>query len=195
VKDTIATHRGLASALGNAVASYHIATFDHSQRVVHLALNLGDLVGIEGPLRSALGWAGILHDLGKLCVSEAILRKPGSLTAQEWEEVKLHPVVGFNLLMAVSDRLEPVAAAVRGHHERWDGTGYPDGLVGEDIPVLAHIITLADVYDALTHSRPYRQRPFTPSEARVRIESQRGYQFDPSLVPMFLQVLDREVLR
>ncbi|HML01582.1 MAG TPA: HD-GYP domain-containing protein [Acidimicrobiales bacterium] len=194
MKDTIAMHCGLASAFGNAVASYDIATFDHSQRVVHLALKLGDLVGVDGPMRSALGWAGILHDLGKLCVSEAILRKPGPLTAEEWEEVKLHPVVGFDILMRVSDRLEPVATAVRGHHERWDGTGYPDGLAGEDVPLLARIVTLADVYDALTHSRPYRQRPFTPSEAKVRIDNERGCQFDPQLVPLFLRVLEREVL-
>ena len=193
MKDTIATHPGLASAFGNAVASYDIATFNHSQRVAHLALKLGDLVGVDGPMRSALGWAGILHDLGKLSVSEAILGKPGPLTAEEWEEVKLHPVVGFNIMMAVSDRLEPVATAVRGHHERWDGTGYPDGLAGEDVPLLARIVTLADVYDALTHSHPYRQRPFTPSEANVRIDDQRGCQFDPKLVPLFLHVLEREV--
>jgi HD-GYP domain-containing protein (c-di-GMP phosphodiesterase class II) len=94
------------------------------------------------------------------------------------------------LLLSISANLAPVASAVRAHHEWWDGTGYPDGLRGERIPLLGRVIAVVDVYDALTHERAYRQGRFTPEEARRMLETGRGSHFDPSLVPVYLRILD-----
>ncbi len=185
-------HR-LVGALGEAVASYDRGTFEHSTRVGQRAHRLGQAIGLEGATLDSLGWAGILHDLGKLAVPEEVLTKTDGLTPVEWEQVRVHPVVGEQLLLAISDRLVPVASAVRAHHERWDGAGYPDGLSGEDIPLLGRIVAVADVYDALTHARSYRPGRYTPGEAVDLLRSWAGSHLDPYLVPVFLHLLEQEV--
>jgi HD-GYP domain-containing protein (c-di-GMP phosphodiesterase class II) len=131
----------------------------------------------------------LLHDVGKLAVSEKILQKTDKLTPAEWTEVKAHPVVGCELILAISPRLDPIAMAIRSHHERWDGSGYPDRLEGDDIPILGRIIALADVYDALTKDRPYRQSAFSVTDAQQMIEQSSGSHFDPMLVPLFLDTV------
>ncbi len=187
---TISSHPHLVGALGNAVAAYHRGTYEHSARVGSDAQLIGEAIGLDAASLESLGWAGALHDLGKLAVPERVLAKTSTLTPNEWEQVKVHPVVGERLLLSISTDLAPVASAVRAHHERWDGTGYPDGLRGEAIPLLGRIIAVVDVYDALTHERTYRRGRYTPEEARRMLETERGTHFDPSLVPVYLRILD-----
>lgn len=179
----------LADALVGALGIYDRATFDHSGRVSELAIGLGDAVGLENRQVSALGWAGILHDIGKLAVPEHVLRKTTPLNDSEWTQIKTHSAIGSDMLLSISPKLAPVADAVRTHHERWDGTGYPDGLAGEDIPILGRIIALADVYDAVMSHRPYRKHDFSAANAQALILEGRGTHFDPSLVPIFLRLL------
>jgi HD-GYP domain-containing protein (c-di-GMP phosphodiesterase class II) len=175
----------LLPAIQGAVAHYHRGTADHSARVTRLAHLTGERFGLDDDALEALSWAGILHDVGKLAVSEEILAKAGPLTDEEWVEVRRHPAVGSDLLLLMSARLAPIAAAVRAHHERWDGAGYPDGLAGEDIPLGGRILTVADVFDSITHRRPYRIEAFTEAEAVAFLEAA-GHHFDPAVVERFL---------
>jgi putative two-component system response regulator len=176
----------LLPAIQRAVAQYHRGTADHSARVARMARCTGERLGLTDDELEALSWAGILHDVGKLAVSEAILGKDGPLTAAEWVEIKRHPAVGSDLLLLISVRLAPIAAGVRAHHERWDGSGYPDGLVGEDIPLIGRILTVADVFDSVTHRRSYRREVFSPVQAVALLESMAGEQFDPAVLAAFL---------
>ena len=136
-------------------------------------------------------YASALHDIGKVAISDLILLKPAELTGEEFELMKTHTELGAHTLQAVSaeypnnDFVEMGIKIARWHHERWDGSGYPDGLVGEEIPLSARIMAVADVYDALMSQRSYK-RPFTHSESREIILSQRGKQFDPDVVDAFL---------
>jgi HD-GYP domain-containing protein (c-di-GMP phosphodiesterase class II) len=129
-----------------------------------------------------MNWVGILHDLGKLAVPAEILRKPGPLTDLEWVEVKKHPVVGSDLVLAVSPHLAPLAAAIRAHHERWDGSGYPDELDGFDIPLFGRIAAIGDVFDAVTHRRGYRAGQLNYREGIEFVTQRANRDFDPELV-------------
>lgn len=133
--------------------------------------------------------AGALHDIGKLSVPANILDKPGKLTLEELRLMRLHPLIGEDLLRPLPN-MQKVLPAVRGHHERWDGKGYPDGLAGEEIPLAARILCLCDSYDAMTGERPYRE-PFDRHRALVEIVSAAGSQFDPNLAGVFVSRLSR----
>lgn len=185
----LSKHPHLADALVGALGIYDRATFDHSGRVSKLATGLGDAVRLDNRQVAALGWAGILHDVGKLAVPERVLAKTTPLTDSEWTQIKTHSAIGSDMLLSIAPKLAPVAEAVRSHHERWDGTGYPDGLAGKDIPLLGRIIALADVYDAVMSHRPYRKDDFSAADAEALIREGRGTHFDPSLVPVFLRLL------
>lgn len=143
------------------------------------------LVGVELEI---LHWAGLLHDIGKLAVPEEILNKRGRLTPEEWSVIKRHPSVGADLLRAISPGLEPVAAAVRAHHERWDGSGYPDGLAGRGIPLAGRIVAVADVYDALTHPRSYRPDAFASAFAIEHLTAGAGRLYDRDVVDAFCRL-------
>jgi HD-GYP domain-containing protein (c-di-GMP phosphodiesterase class II) len=153
-----------------------------------LAVNLGRECGVSKPDLSSLEWAGHLHDLGKRAVPSAILDKEGPLDESDWTEIKIHPVVGYQLLVDASPELHGIAVAVRAHHERWDGLGYPDGLSGDAIPYFGRIVAIADVYDALTTYRCYRERSYSHAEAIDLIVSGAGTHFDPTLVDVLLQM-------
>jgi diguanylate cyclase (GGDEF)-like protein/PAS domain S-box-containing protein len=162
-------------------------TFHHSEQVVRYSTWLARGLGLDGERLRELRVAALVHDLGKIHVDPAVLNKPGPLTAAEWEQMRQHPVHGANILRPVRS-LGPVIPAVLHHHERWDGKGYPDGLAGEQIPLPARIIAVADAFDAMTTDRPYR--PALTEEAAAReLERGAGSQFDPSLVRVFLEVL------
>ncbi|MGO9198220.1 MAG: HD-GYP domain-containing protein [Acidimicrobiales bacterium] len=176
-------------ALGHAVSSYDGLTGRHSGRVGALAELLAAQLDIAYPDRLIVAHAGVLHDLGKLGIAPAILDKEGRLTAEEMEEVHRHPIIGAEMLLAISPDLAPMAAGVRAHHERWDGTGYPDGLAAEDIPLFGRVLSVMDVYDALTHPRSYRKTIYSPSRARTFLEDRAGTQFDPDCVNASLDVL------
>ncbi len=149
---------------------------------------LGWELTVQGVDREALSWAAWLHDLGKLGVSEALLSKNGPLTESEWVEMKRHPTTGGEMLVSLSPLLEPVAVGVRSHHERWDGGGYPDGLAGEEIPIVGRIVAVADVFDAMTHRRPYRERVYSEDDATAEIDAGAGSAFDPDVAAAFVHL-------
>jgi HD-GYP domain-containing protein (c-di-GMP phosphodiesterase class II) len=155
-------------------------TGTHSGRVVELASRVGRLLRLEpGSLRD-LAYAAHLHDLGKVGVPDAVLRKPGPLDAPEWEIIEGHSEQGAELVARVPG-LERVSAIVRHHHERFDGCGYPDGLSGEEIPIESRILAVADAYVAMTEERPYRRR-MGEAAADAELCAHRGSQFDPRVV-------------
>jgi response regulator RpfG family c-di-GMP phosphodiesterase len=161
-------------------------TSGHSLRVRSYSLRLADTIGLDSRQRRRLSLAAKLHDIGKVGVPEAILNKAGQLTAAESEQIRAHPVIGERILTPII-RNRGVLSAIRSHHERYNGGGYPDGLAGEDIPFLSRIITIADCFDALTSSRAYRA-PLPRAEALTLIQAGAGTQFDPALSRAFCEL-------
>lgn len=157
----------------------------HSKRVSDISQKIGRALGLSEMEISSLRLIGLLHDIGKIAIEESILNKPNKLTDQEWEEVKQHPSIGYRILSSSNDMLE-LAELVLLHHERWDGKGYPQGIKGEAIPILARIITLADSYDAMTSERPYR-KPLKEDAATLEIKNNAGIQFDPVIARIFVE--------
>jgi len=164
-------------------------TEGHGRRVADLALRLGRRLGLAGAELEALRHGALLHDVGKIGVTDAVLHRPGPLDDEKWAEMRQHPVQGHTLLADVG-QLQGAAAVVRSHHERWDGGGYPDGLTGAAIPRLARIFAVVDVYDALMSDRPYRGA-WSEADVRDHLRRESGRQFDPEVVAAFLDLLDR----
>ncbi len=167
-------------------------TGDHSQRVVRYTLAIARRMGIPEADLPDLGRGALLHDIGKIGVPDAILLKFGKLSPDEWAVMRKHPQIGFNILRSV-DFLARPAEMVLSHQERFDGSGYPRGLAGEDIPLFARVFALADTYDAITSNRPYRQR-VPPEAARAEIERHVGTQFDPACAAAFLSLSVQELV-
>jgi putative nucleotidyltransferase with HDIG domain len=160
-------------------------TSGHSRRVQHYSMIIARAVGMGEKQVSEVGHAALLHDVGKIYEKYApVISKQDKLTAEEWAIIKDHPVDGANLV-ATMTRLRAMVPAVRGHHENWDGTGYPDGLAGEVIPLASRIIRFADTIDAMTTERPYRN-PLTESQVRGEVVRCRGTQFDPVIADRLL---------
>lgn len=179
-------------ALAQAVEQRDHNTAGHCERMAFISVALGVMVGVEQAALVTLYRGGFLHDVGKVGIPDSILFKPGKLTAEEWVTMRSHPARGVEICRHLKS-LQPVLPLIRHHHERWDGSGYPDGLRGEQIPLLARVLQLADIYDALTSPRSYK-RAFPPREA-LRImeeETARGWR-DPDLVSLFL-LLHQQVL-
>jgi response regulator RpfG family c-di-GMP phosphodiesterase len=165
-------------------------TSGHSMRVRQYALKLARQLGLDGRTKKRLSLAAKLHDIGKVGLPEAILNKPGTLTDAEFAVVREHPVAGERILYPII-RDPLVLAAIRGHHERFDGFGYPDGLAGEKTPLLARVIAVADCFDALTSARAYRSA--MPVAAALEILAEEaGSHFDPQLVPPFIDLVRAE---
>lgn len=175
--------QGLARAL-EAKDPY---THGHSQRVARLSHRLALAVGVPGAQARVMTQAGLLHDIGKIGIPESLLRKPGPLTEDEWAVMRRHPVVGAQIV-APLEFFSEGAAIIRHHHERVDGSGYPDGLRAAAIPLGARIVAVADVYDALTSDRPYRHR-LSFREAVAWIQQWAGQTLDASLVSTFLPII------
>jgi putative two-component system response regulator len=170
----------------------HPYTKGHSLRVRHYALRLAWALDLDRRQRRHLSLIGKLHDIGKVGVPEDILNKSGPLTPSEREVIREHPVTAERILSPIIRRPE-ILAAIRGHHERMDGKGYPDGLRGEEIPLFSRVIAIADAFDAMTSSRAYRHA-MTPLEALQLLREGAGRQFDPELVQAFLLMHPHAVL-
>jgi putative nucleotidyltransferase with HDIG domain len=174
--------------LAMAIDAKDDVTHDHLQRVKLFARRMGELVRLTDLEIEALKAGALLHDIGKIGVPAYILNKPGKLTEHEFEQMKMHTVIGADMLSNIDFRF-PVVPIVRHHHERWDGQGYPDGLEGEAIPITARILTLVDNYDALRSDRPYKTG-MSREDALSYIAENAGKFFDPNLVKIFLSVVD-----
>jgi putative two-component system response regulator len=163
-------------------------TGQHTRRVATLSVAIGRAMGLDHYTLELLRWSAPLHDVGKIGVPDAVLLKPGRLTTAEMDVMKTHTTIGARILMGGQSPLIQMAETIAlNHHERWDGKGYPKGLRGEDIPLEARLVAVADVYDALTHARPYRAA-WTVEETRTEIACGAGSHFDPDIVDLFLQL-------
>ena len=179
-----------AQALLTALNARENYTAAHSEAVLELALQVAAELGMAGPDAAAVGQVALLHDIGKVGVPDAILRKPGRLTAPEWDVMREHPAIGAEIIAAIGS-LAHLAPAVRAEHERWDGRGYPDGLAGEDVPLPSRICFVCDAWHAMTSDRPYR-RALSDEQARAELERHAGTQFCPTTVAALLRVIDRD---
>ncbi len=159
----------------------------HSQEVAELAVEIGMEMGLSRREIESVDVAARVHDIGKVAIPDAILLKPGPLSDEEWAIMKRHPVVSAELIEGL-EIYEPVVDAVRHEHERWNGSGYPDGLKGEEIPLLARIIAAADIYNALTTDRPYR-KAFSAERTVAILEEMRGTDLDPQVADALLRVI------
>jgi putative two-component system response regulator len=178
---------GILFALAEAIEQrdHHIA--GHCQRLAYISVTLGIAMGLDRLRLLALYRGGYLHDVGKVGIPDSILFKPGALTAEEWVTMRSHSARGEEICRHLKS-MTHVLPIIRHHHERWDGSGYPDGLRRDQIPVLARVLQIADIYDALTSTRPYK-RSFEPHEAlrTIQEESDRGWR-DPHVVKLFVRI-------
>lgn len=187
-RELSATYDATLRALTTALDSRDQETHGHAQRVTRLAVRLGAALGLTDEDMSALELGAMLHDIGKIGVPDAILRKPGPLTEDEWVIMRQHTTLGAEMLADVPF-LQRAMLLVRHHHERWDGKGYPDGLVSAAIPLGARIFAVADAFDAMTTRRPYREsRP--PDDALAELRRVAGSQLDPQAVEAFVAAYD-----
>lgn len=189
--DQLESAEAVLFALARMVEAKDGATGDHCTRLAHLAVRFGRELGLDSDQLLALRRGGVLHDIGKLGIPDRILLKPGALDEDEWAVMRTHTVIGERLCGALkSFRL--TVQIIRSHHERWDGSGYPDALAGNDIPLLARVFQICDIFDALSHPRPYK--PGMPRAEVVRImreETARGWR-DPELMRIFIDMLERD---
>lgn len=185
------TYMGTIEALNKTVEAKDNYTSGHAKRVEEYAVMLAESLKLPAQKVEDIKTAAILHDIGKIGVDDSILKKPGKLTDEEFAEIKKHPEIGADILKGVNF-LKKIDKIVRYHHERYDGKGYPAGLSGEEIPIEASILTIADVYDAMTSDRPYR-KALTSEEAINEIKKHTGTQFSPKVAEKFVEIIQQRV--
>jgi HD-GYP domain-containing protein (c-di-GMP phosphodiesterase class II) len=190
VLELSSAYRGTALLLGDVVEADDAYTGDHSRQVLDLALAVADRLELDSQTRRLVEFTALLHDVGKIRISAEIIGKPGPLTQKERAIMNTHTLEGERLLLRVGGLLGQVGRIVRSCHERWDGTGYPDGLAGTEIPLVARIVCCCDAYNAMTTDRPYR-RALSREAALAELVDNAGTQFDPKIVGVLLDVLGR----
>jgi putative nucleotidyltransferase with HDIG domain len=167
------------------------ATEGHSQRVTRMTLDLARKVGFNGGRQTHLRRGALLHDIGKMGIPDRILQKPGPLDENEWLLMRKHPEFAYRILSKI-DFLKPALDIPHHHHEKWDGSGYPDHLAGEEIPVAARLFAIVDVWDALNSDRPYR-KAWPRNQVVEYLQHESGVHFDPEFVPVFLDYVQTAV--
>ena len=195
VRDLQGSNREIQSAYETTLEGWSRAleirdreTQGHTKRVTDLTLRIAKRMGFNKEQLTHIHRGVLLHDIGKLGIPDDILHKPGALTEKEWSIMSLHPQIAYNLIYPI-EYLRPALNIPRHHHEKWDGSGYPDGLKGEAIPLEARIFALVDVYDALSFDRPYR-KAWEKEKVIAYIKSESGKHFDPAVVELFLNELE-----
>ncbi len=188
ITDQLEDAETLLFALARMVEARDEHTGDHCSRLAHTSVVIGEAMGLSGEELRALRRGGVLHDIGKLGIPDSILLKNGPLSDDEWVIMRQHTIIGAELLQTLKS-MNLTLPIVRNHHERWDGGGYPDGLKGEDIPLLARIFQIADIYDALASERPYKKAFSTEKIISILDEeTQKGWR-DPTVVAVFRAIL------
>jgi len=181
----------IVKALAQAIEAKDPYTHGHSARVMEYSLQIAQKLNLSEEEIKSLKYAAILHDIGKIGVRGYILNNPNGLTIEEYEEVKKHPAIGENIIQPI-ELLQPIRPLIRHHHEWYNGKGYPDGLSGENIPLGARILTVADAYDAMRSDRPYR-KALSEEKAIQELKHGSGRQFDPQIVEVFLEILKQNL--
>ena len=189
--DELESAEDVLCTLGLSVESRDPYTAGHCERLAEYASDLGEHVGLHGDELVALRRGGYLHDIGKITVPDEVLKKGSNLTASEWQIMRQHPVTGENICRPLKS-LREVLPIIRHHHEHWDGSGYPDGLRGDYIPLLARILQVVDVYDALRTARPYKRALSHEDSQRVMTNEAEAGLWDPQLVQAFFQRLQQK---
>ncbi len=177
-------------ALAAAMDAKEHFTARHCERMISITLLIADAIGVSAADRATLEIAAYMHDIGKIGVAESVLTKPGRLSDSEWAQIRSHPDTGYNILSNIEE-LSELARVIRHHHERVDGTGYPDGLSGDSIPLLSRILAVADAFDAMTSDRPYRLA-MSDDEAFAQLQAGAGTQFDARVVDVFCQAFRQQ---
>lgn len=189
--DELENAEDVLCTLGRSVESRDPYTEGHCERLAQYACELGMYLGLEREELVALRRGGFLHDLGKVAIPDSILKKHSALTAEEWNLMRQHPEIGENICRPLHT-LRLVLPIIRHHHEHWNGSGYPDGLKGKDIPLLARILQIVDVYDALRTERPYKPALSHEESYKVMVREADSGLWDPSLVRSFFTMLARK---
>jgi diguanylate cyclase (GGDEF)-like protein/PAS domain S-box-containing protein len=185
-------HRAIIATLEKALEERDYETEAHVRRMQELAITLGKEVKVSKNVLDELKLLAALHDIGKIAIADNILLKPGKLSPEEWTMVKKHPEIGFRIANSSAD-LGLIAEGILYHHESWNGSGYPKGLKGEEIPLISRIIAIVDAYDAMTNDRPYRAA-LSKDEAIKELRKCAGTQFDPNLVETFITIITQQSL-
>ncbi|MPN11859.1 hypothetical protein SDC9_159167 [bioreactor metagenome] len=185
-------HNAVLSSIMTTLFERSFETEEHAERIDQICAIVGRKLGLSHEEMDKLHLFAILHDIGKIGISDHILNKPSSLNEEEFAVMKTHPEIGYRIAMA-SPEFASIAELILTHHERWDGAGYPNRISGEKIPLLSRILAIADAYDAMTKDRIYRKA--LPREVAVReIKTNAGSQFDPQIAGVFLQILEQNDL-
>ena len=185
--DDLDTSESILFSLAEALEAKDFYTRGHSERVSHLAVEIGRRMGVADQDIEAMRRGGLLHDIGKIAVKESVLLKPGKLTDEEMAHIKTHPSRGFDICSPLKS-LEPCLPIIRSHHERGDGQGYPDGLKGEEIPLVARITAVADAFDAMTTDRPYRKGMTEETALAIFENEMESGQWDPGCAKVLLEI-------
>jgi putative nucleotidyltransferase with HDIG domain len=175
----------VVGALIEALAAKDPTTRGHVERCSHYSLEIAEELGMGADESARVRLASLLHDIGKIHIREEVLNKPGPLNDEEWEHMRQHPVIGLQILGQVRSVADATTAILH-HHEHYDGSGYPDGLAGDAIPLISRILMVSDAFDAMTSDRPYR-KAISASDAIAELRRHSGTQFDPQVVKAFLR--------